>query len=101
MVHFRSLFVVFRSDSPEVLHVALNSSATLRHFYVRCLALYLQKKKTKTKTKTNYDYGQDVRFHHKTKCEAADKILEQRFLKEFKATCKNSGESELKQQKAI
>ena len=30
-----------------------------------------------------------------------DKTLEQRFLKEFKATCKESGESDLKQQKVI
>ena len=36
---------------------------------------------------------------HKTKRKAADKTLEQRFLKEFKAICKNSSESELKQQK--
>ena len=28
-----------------------------------------------------------------------DKTMDQRFLNEFKATCKNSGESELKQQK--
>ena len=35
-------------------------------------------------------------------CKAVDKRLEQCFLKEFKATCKkNSGESELKQHKAI
>ena len=33
------------------------------------------------------------------KHKAADKTLEQRFLKKFKATCKNSSESELKQQK--
>ena len=36
-------------------------------------------------------------FHHKGKCKAVDKTyLEQRFLKEFKATCKSSGELELK-----
>ena len=48
-------------------------------------------------TKT-YDYGQEFHFYHKTKWKAADKTLEQHFLKEFKATCKNSDESELKQQ---
>ena len=36
-----------------------------------------------------------------TKHKAADKILEQCFLKEIKATCKNSGESEQKQKNAI
>ena len=45
--------------------------------------------------KTN-DYGQDFRLYLKTKRNAADKTLGQRFLKEFKATCKNSSESELK-----
>ena len=41
-------------------------------------------------------------FYHKTKRKPADKTLEQHFLKEFKATCKNHhGDSELKQQKAI
>ena len=34
-----------------------------------------------------YDYGQDFRFYHKTKSKTVDKALEQRFLKEFKATC--------------
>ena len=48
-----------------------------------------------------YDYGQDFCFHHKTKHKTVDTTLEQHFLKEFKATCKNSGESELKQQKEI
>ena len=41
------------------------------------------------------------RFLLQTKSKPADKTLEQRFLKEFKATCKNFGEVELKQQKAI
>ena len=41
------------------------------------------------------------RFLLQTKHKARDKTLKQRFLKEFKATCKNFGESELKQQKAI
>ena len=45
------------------------------------------------------DYGQDFCFYHKTKRKATDKTLEQHFLKEFKATCKNTSESELKQQK--
>ena len=49
----------------------------------------------------NYDYGQNFPFYHKTKCKAADKTLEQSFLKEFKATGKKSGESEPKQQKGI
>ena len=49
----------------------------------------------------SHDYGQDFHFYHKTKCNSVDKTLEQRFLKELKATCKNSVESELKQQKAI
>ena len=38
--------------------------------------------------------------HLQTKQKAMDKTLEQCILKEFKATCKNSCESELKQQKA-
>ena len=46
-----------------------------------------------------YDCGQDVCFYHKMNCKAADKTLEQRFLKELKAACKNPGESELKEQK--
>ena len=41
------------------------------------------------------------RFLLQTKRKAADKALEQCFLKEFKAMCKNSDESELKQKKAI
>ena len=41
------------------------------------------------------------RFLLQTKRKAAHTTLEQRFLKEFKATCKISSESELKQQKAI
>ena len=32
------------------------------------------------------------------KCKTADKTLEQYFLHEFKATCKNASEAELKQQ---
>ena len=36
-----------------------------------------------------------------TKLKAVDKTLEQHFLKDFKATCENYWESELKQQKAI
>ena len=37
-----------------------------------------------------------LRFYHKTKCKAANKALEQHYLKEFKAIFKNAGESELK-----
>ena len=42
----------------------------------------------------------DCRVHNhrlflQTKCKAADKTLEQYFLKEFKATCKKAGETEL------
>ena len=40
---------------------------------------------------------QDFHFYHKAKSKTADKTLEQRFLKEFKGTGKNSGESQLKQ----
>ena len=40
-------------------------------------------------------------FFLQTNCKAADKTLEQRFLEKFKATYKNSGEFELKQQKGI
>ena len=40
-------------------------------------------------------------YNLQTKHKAADKTLEQCFLKEIKATCKNSGDSELKQQKAV
>ena len=47
----------------------------------------------------SYDYEQDFHFHHKMKCKVADKTLEQCFLMEFKATCKNSAEFELKQRK--
>ena len=39
-----------------------------------------------------YDNGKDFRFYHKTKHKVADKTLGQRFLKEFKITCKNYGE---------
>ena len=49
----------------------------------------------------SYDYEQDFHLYHITKPKAADKTLEQCFLKKFKATCKNSGECELKQEKAI
>ena len=46
-----------------------------------------------------YDYGKiSVFIDHKTKRKAADKTLEQHFLKEFKATGKNYREFELKQQ---
>ena len=48
-----------------------------------------------------YDYEQDFSFSHKMKRKASDKTLEQHFLKEFKATCKNCSEPELKQQNAI
>ena len=49
------------------------------------------------------DYEQDFHFYHKMKCKTADKTLEQHFLKEFKATCKNPGNPELhvKQQKVV
>ena len=47
------------------------------------------------------DYGQDFGLNHKTKHKVAEKTFEQLFLKEFKAICKTSVESELKQQKAI
>ena len=40
-----------------------------------------------------------IRFLLQMKCKVANKTLQQRFSKEFKATCKNSGKSELKQQK--
>ena len=43
-------------------------------------------------------HGQDFHFYPEMECRAADKTLEQYFLKEFKAACKNSGEFELKQQ---
>ena len=42
-----------------------------------------------------------IDFYCKRSANAEDKSLEQCFLKEFKATCKNSCESKLKQQKAI
>ena len=46
--------------------------------------------------------GKNSCFITKEMGKAEDKTyLEQRFLKEFKATCKNSGEFELKKQKAI
>ena len=48
-----------------------------------------------------YDYEQDFHFYHKTNHKAVEKTSEHHFLKEFKATCKDSGESELRQQKAI
>ena len=35
-----------------------------------------------------YGLGQDFRLYHKTKRKAYAKTLEQRFLKEFKVTCK-------------
>ena len=42
-----------------------------------------------------YHYGQDVCYFHKTKRKAA---LKQLFMKTFEATCKNSAESNQKQQ---
>ena len=48
-----------------------------------------------------YDYGQDFRFYYKMEHKAADNTLEQRFLKDFKVTYKNSGESKIKQQEVI
>ena len=49
----------------------------------------------------NGDLVHNHRFLLYTKHKAVDNILGQRFLKEFKATCKNSCESERKQQNAI
>lgn len=46
-----------------------------------------------------YDYRQDFHFHHKTKHKAVGKTLEQRFLREFKAT--RAKTMVLRRQKAI
>ena len=88
---FQIAFCYFSSDSPEFLHLALNSfRKPCSNVLYPVFALHLQIKK--------HDYGHDFRFYHKTfKRKVADKTLQQRFLKEFKATCKNSIESELKQ----
>ena len=51
------------------------------------------------------DKNRNLAHYHnfllRMKRKAADKSMEQRYLKEFKATCKTSGESELKQQKEM
>ena len=44
----------------------------------------------------NGNLAHNDKFLLQTKCRAADKSLEQCFLKEFIAACKNSGEFELK-----
>ena len=49
----------------------------------------------------NGNLAYNHRFLLQTKPKAVDKTFDQHFLKEFKATCKNFGESDLKQQKAI
>ena len=90
MVHFRSLLVVLAP--PKNFHVALNSfrkhSSNVSPAALHFVAI----------TSYDYMYGQDFRFNHNTKCKEADKTFKQPFLKEFKATYK---ESKLKQQKVI
>ena len=49
----------------------------------------------------NGNLAYNHRFLPHRKCKTADKTLKQRFRKAFKATCKNCGESDLKQQKTI
>ena len=49
----------------------------------------------------NGNLAHNHKFLLQTKCRAVDKSLEQRFLKEFKATCKSFSKSELKHQKVI
>ena len=54
------------------------------------------------KKKKNRNLAHNHRFLVQTKkIRETDKILGQCFLKEFKATCKKFGESELKQQRTI
>ena len=50
---------------------------------------------------TSFCDNHNHRFLSQTKPKAVDQTLEQCFLKEIEATCKNFGESDLKQQKAI
>ena len=49
----------------------------------------------------NVNFAHNHRFLFDVKHKTVDKALEQRFLKEFKATCKNSSESELRHQDVI
>ena len=47
----------------------------------------------------NGNLAHNHRFSLQRKRKAADETFEQRFLKEFKITCENSGESEMKEEK--
>ena len=87
MLHFRSFFVVLA----QFLHVSLNS---IRKRSSNDLSIVLH-------FVCNKNLWLWVRFPplSKTKCKAADKILEKHSLKEFKVTCKNAGDAELKQKK--
>ena len=92
MVHFRAL-CCFSSYSPKFLHVALNSlSKRCSNVYPLLYTSFCVENKTLAHVHS---------FLLQTKCEAADKTLGKRFLKEIKATCKNVGESELNPEKAI
>ena len=71
MVYFRSYFVV------------------LAQFY-QSLSIYLV-------FACGLEFLQEMLLQCFMKCKAVDKTLEQCLLKEFKATCKNFGDSELKQ----
>ena len=81
------------SDSPEILRVTLwprfPSGNVAPIFYSLLCASFCDK---------NRNLAHSHRFLLQIN-EAADKTLEQCFLKEFKASCKNSDESELKQKK--
>ena len=71
------------------------------NFFRKCCSNVLSTALGFVKKKKKGNLAPNHRFFLQTKCKAADKTLEQCFLKEFKATCKKSGESEIKQQKVI
>ena len=82
--------MVFRSGLSPLCRVQTGSITPM--FYLLLCALFCDK---------NGNCAHNQRFLLQMKHKTADKALEQHFLKEFKATCKNSSESELKQQNEI
>ena len=98
MSHFRFVVVVLAQIHWSFLQVALNS------FRKRCSKLFYPLLCTSFAIKKTMIMGKMSRlFYHKTKLSAKQQKhwINECFLKEFKAKCKDSSESELKQQKAI
>ena len=96
LVHYRPmshsdhfLFVLAHIHQSFCLWPWIPSENVAPKFYQLLCASFFDK---------NGNLAHNHRFLWQTKRKQADKTLEQRFLKEFKATCKNSVESELKQQ---